>query len=43
MVLKKWKCRFKKNKCVSVKEEIKKQDFLFDISKVNIYKKNIKK
>ena len=32
--LEKMKCRFIKNKCVSVKEEIKKQDFLFDISKI---------
>ena len=29
--IEKMKCRFIKNKCISVKEEIKKQDFLFDI------------
>ena len=37
--IEKMKCRFIKNKCVSVKEEIKKQDFLFDISKVTFTRK----
>uniref|UniRef100_A0A6C0LCX7 Uncharacterized protein n=1 Tax=viral metagenome TaxID=1070528 RepID=A0A6C0LCX7_9ZZZZ len=40
--IEKMKCRFIKNKCVSVKEEIKKQDFLFDISKVLFTRKLLK-
>jgi hypothetical protein len=40
--IEKMKCRFIKEQCVSVKENIKKQDYLFELSKISFKRKLIK-